>query len=572
MQSITNAPVEHCIDTGNAVPIVKRGRRLSPKESKALHEEVQKMLEAKVIRPSNSPWCSPPVMVPKPDGSMRLCTNYRGLNAVTRKDTWPLPRMDELVDKLLVAEEDKCKTAFTTGSALYEYNVMPFGLTNAPATFARFMNKVLGHVEHAIVYLDDVLIYSKTREEHVQHVDAVLSILNQWNLKVNTKKCSFFKDEARFLGFIVTGTGVRSNPDKVEPIRTWPRPTKIPKLQSFLGLCNFYHRFMKNMSSIAAPLYKLLRKDQGWRWEDAEEKAFQRLKEMMSELPELGYPDSNLPYEVHCDASNTGIGAVLVQMGRPIAFASKSLSPAQRNYSTTERECLAVAWALQHFHCYVHGCASLTVYTDHAALKAILSTKDPKGRIARWIMDIASYEFTVFHKKGVDNADADALSRIKRQDVKINQQGVAEDFTLTNIARLQTEDLELKKYVSRSAGKSLVEMNSIWYYKTKQGRLVVYLPKKLRNGYLWLIHAHPTSGHMGRDKSIDKACENAWWPDMVKDVKNFVKTCETCLRHKAPTHKFVELKSIEISEPGEVWAVLIARLNKKLNKKTIAAI
>ncbi|KAG1125403.1 hypothetical protein G6F38_013826 [Rhizopus arrhizus] len=156
--------------------------------------------------------------------------------------------MDELVDKLLgakwfssidlksgywqipVAEEDKCKTAFTTGSALYEYNVMPFGLTNAPATFARFMNKVLGHVEHAIVYLDDVLIYSKTREEHVQHVDAVLSILYQWNLKVNTKKCSFFKDEARFLGFIVTGTGVRSNPDKVEPIRTWPRPTKIPEI------------------------------------------------------------------------------------------------------------------------------------------------------------------------------------------------------------------------------------------------------------------------------------------------------------------------------------------------------
>ncbi|KAG1139274.1 hypothetical protein G6F37_013186 [Rhizopus arrhizus] len=372
--------------------MVKKGRRLSPKEKQALQDEVDKMLKAKVIRPSNSPWSSPPILVPKPDGSMRLCNNYRGINAVTKKDKYPLPRMDDIIDKLSgaqwfssidlksgywqipVAEQDKCKTAFSTPSGLYEYNVMPFGLTNAPATFARFMAQILGTFPNAIVYLDDVLIFSPTKEAHKEHVFEVLRILNQWNLKLNLAKCKFFQQEAAFLGFIVTRNGLKSNPAKVDPIRTWPRPSSSAELQSFLGL--------------SAPLYRLLKKNVPWSWKKLEEDAFQALKSALISLPELSYPDSNLPYALHCDASDTGVGAVLVQGGRPVAYASKSLTPAQRNYSTTERECLAVAWALQYFHYYVHGCPSLTVYTDHAALKAILSTKEPKGRIARKVLII----------------------------------------------------------------------------------------------------------------------------------------------------------------------------------------
>lgn len=272
-----------------------------------------------------------------------------------------------------------------------------------------------------MVYLDDVIVYSKDEKQHEQDVKALLERLEQYNLKISLKKCQFFKKDVRFLGFFVSGDGIRSDPSKVDAISTWPVPGNVKSLQRFLGFCAFYHRFITDLSSTAAPLYRLLKKDDKFEWNSGRQKAFDALKKRILVLPTLAYPDADpaLPYDLHCDASDVGLGASLVQEGRPVAFASRTLTTAEKNYTTTEKECLAIVWALNYFHPYVYG-AALTIYTDHAALKSILSTKMPRGRIARWILTLKSYQFTIIHKNGSLNADADALSRLataNNQDV-----------------------------------------------------------------------------------------------------------------------------------------------------------
>ncbi|KAG1394361.1 hypothetical protein G6F60_010905 [Rhizopus arrhizus] len=581
-QTITNAPIQHRIDTGSSPPIVRYGRRLSPKERAVIEDEVQVMLKAGVIRPSNSPWCSPPVMVPKPDGSLRFCTNFRALNAVTRKDKYPLVRMDDLLDRLggashfsvidlksaywqiPIHEDDKCKTAFSTGSGLYEYNVLAFGLTNAPPTFCRFMTQILRSVSaYTLVYLDDILIYGRSREENLQQVLEVLRILHHWNMKISLSKCQFMKTELRFLGFLVSASGVKSDPTKIDPIKTWPTPTCMQELQRFLGFCTFYHKFLHNLSRHAAPLYRLLRKDTPWKWGSREESAFQQLKNMVINLPELAYPNPYIPYELHCDASDFGLGAVLVQIGRPIAFASQTLSPAEQNYTVTERECLAVSWSLKHFHCYVHG-ATLIIYTDHAALRQLLSKKDPSGRIARWVLDIWTYDFTVVHRREIDNADADALSRLMipgdRKPVPrptINSQVATTPLSLHNIRLEQARD-SFVDAVSRQASPDLFAFrDGILYFLAPSGPVVV-VPPVLRSAFLYAVHDDVTSGHLGREKTLDKALSSGWWPSIRKDTIDYVKGCERCQIHKMPTHKYRELKSIQVSLPGEIWAADIA--------------
>lgn len=294
VQTLTNAPVVHYIDTGDSPPIVARSRRYSPKENEAIEKDVTKMLEMNVIRKSNSPWSANPVVVPKPDGSTRFCTNFRPLNGITRKDKYPLPRMEDLLDRLSgaqaissidlksaywqlpIAEKDKCKTAFRTTSGLYEYNSLAFGLTNSPATFARFLNTLLSSVaKFTVIYLDDILIFSDSTEENIRQVQEVLRILDHWNLKINIKKCQFLVSELKFLGFIVSNTGVSSNPEKTLPIKNWPKPTNVNELQNFLGICTFYHKFIANLAMVAAPLYKLLKKDQDWYFGSACVQAFQ---------------------------------------------------------------------------------------------------------------------------------------------------------------------------------------------------------------------------------------------------------------------------------------------------------
>jgi predicted aspartyl protease len=560
----------HRIDTGEASPIVTRDYRRSPKETKALHEEVDDMMSKGVIRKSKSPWCSPVVLVTKPDGSIRFCVDYRKLNAVTIKDKYPLPRIDDLLDRLQggevfstldlkagywqipLVESDKAKTAFSANGELFEFEVMPFGLTNAPASFQRCMSMAIGQVGFALIYLDDIIVFSPNEEKHKQHLRTILGKLQQAGLKLNRTKCKWFKEEVRFLGYIVSGSGIKADPEKTEAIRTWPTPTSQKALQRFLGICAFYHRFIEGLSTVAAPLYKLLRKDTDWNWDNEQAKAFQTLKDRLTALPEMAFPDSALPYDMHTDASDVGIGAVLVQQGRPIAFASRTLTSAESNYSTTEKECLAIVWALGIFHPYVYG-ADLTVYTDHAALRSILSTKTPKGRIARWIMMVQTYEFKVVHRKGSANLDADALSRRQNNQEQAESQGL----TMEAVKLAQIED----PFIQETKGKDIKLPFSLQGDLLFHGQPpVIVMPKSLQEATLKVLHDHPTAGHFGRDKTIEKARQVCWWPNMNQDIAKYVSECSPCQRFKAANQKVGELNPITPSFVGEIWAADIAIL------------
>jgi Reverse transcriptase (RNA-dependent DNA polymerase). len=321
-------------------------------------------------------------------------------------------------------DEDKKKTAFTTKFGLYEFNVMPFGLCNAPATFQRLMDKVLAPYRGKFVevYIDDITIFSKTLEDHCEHVSIILDELRQANLMLNLEKCYFFLPNVKLLGHVVNREGIQPDDDKIIKVRDYPEPTNIRQLRGFLGLASYYRKFIKNFSTIAKPLNQLLEKDILFEWKENQQQAFETLKKLLISAPILRYPDFQRPFYLHTDASGTGVGAVLAQRDDQrkeyaIAYASRSLNKAERNYSATELECLAVIWAVEHYHQYL-GTNHFYLITDHAALQWLKST-ELKGRRARWILRLESYNFTITHRSGRKHNNADAMSRMYDQEETI---------------------------------------------------------------------------------------------------------------------------------------------------------
>ena len=420
-------------------PIAKKPYTITdPIKRKKLKEEIDKMLEANIIRKSFSPWASPVTTVMKPDGSIRTCGDYRALNDVTIGDAYPMPKMNEELEKyreakyfttmdamsgfwqIAMAEEDREKTAFVTQYGLFEYNIMPFGLKNAPATFQRCMDEILKEYrdEFVTVYIDDILIYSKTFEEHLEHIRKVLQKLREANMKIKLKKCKFCEGEIKYLGHIVGRNGLKPDPARIEKIKNMIRPTKVKELRAVMGLFNYYRKFVKGFSEITRPMNKLLKKDEEFIWGEKQEKAFKKLKKKLIKAPILQYPNFGRQFVIFTDASKKGLGAVLSQIDddgneRVIVYDSKSLIQAKKNYHTTDLECLAVIWAIQKFHKYLFTGIPFKIITDHSALKTLRTAKIPKGRRARWIMELQQYDFTIEHRAGKKNANADALSRIK---------------------------------------------------------------------------------------------------------------------------------------------------------------
>ena len=355
---------------------------------------------------------------------------------MTEKDIYPLPVIDDILEsfkgakwfssldlasgywQVAVKEEDRKKTAFITKSGLYEFNVMPFGLCNAPATFQRLMDKVMKKYlgKFVLVYLDDLTIYSKTFEEHVQHLSLIFQTLRDAQLKLNKDKCHFFLHVITFLGHEISWQGIRPDEEKLIKVKEFPRPTNLQTLRGFLGLASYYRKFIKDFSKRAKPLNHLLQKDIPFEWKSEQQKAFEWLKTQLITAPILRHPDFSQPFYLHTDASGTGLGAVLAQKDEnkneyAIAYASRSLNQAERNYSTTEQECLAVIWAVEHFKHYF-GISPFFVVTDHSALKW-LRTTELKGRRARWILRLEPYNFTILHRAGKKHNNADTLSRLE---------------------------------------------------------------------------------------------------------------------------------------------------------------
>jgi len=428
--------VKHRINTGDNKPVSRKPYRANEEKEKMIKEELDKMIKDGVVRESESPWSSPVVIIDKKDGSKRFCIDYRWVNIITETDAYPLPRIDDLLEQFRGAEwfssidlasgywqiemdeKDRKKTAFTCHLGLYEFNVMPFGLKNAPPTFQRMMNKILREWlrEFVVVYIDDIMIYSKTFEEHLEQVEKVLKKLKKKS-KFN-EKCKWGEQNIGFLGHRVGKDGLKPDPGKIEKIRDIKIPTTVREVRAVLGLFSYYRKFVEGFSKIAKPLNELLKKESEFKWGERQQKAFEELKERLIKHPILEYPNFEKEFILITDASGEGLGAVLSQLNDQgkeavIAYGSKSLKPAEKNYVVTEQECLAIVWGIEHFHKYLVG-RKFTIVTDHSALKTLQTSKIPKkGRRARWMMELQQYDFEIKHRAGKNNGNADALSRLK---------------------------------------------------------------------------------------------------------------------------------------------------------------
>lgn len=361
----------------------------------------------------------------------------------------------------------------------------------------------------------------------------------------------------------MSGEGIRSNPAKVEVVENWKSSNTKKELLRFLGFAVFYHKYISNLSGKAKLLYSLLKKDVPYDWQQEHQAAFDKLKQELVRLPTLAYPNSNLPYDLHCDAFDTGLGSYLVRNGRPIAFASRTLSSAEINYGTTEKECLSIVRSLQHFHPYVYG-ANLCIYTDHMALKAILSTKLPRGRIARWIMALQDYQpYTIIHKKGIDNADSDALSRLSQN----NQEVDAANLSVESFQTLQKEDPHIILLMQTGISDSYKWCNGILRIQEGENVLPV-VPVGLVKTILKHMHGQETGSHFWVDKTLDNVKTIGWWATRKQDVIQWVKHCQGCQRFKIRTDSQIPpMQSITPSFLGEIWAADIAVLPESRNKK-----
>ena len=365
---------KHTIDVQGHQPIKQCHSRLSPKVEEAFREAAQKLEDEGIISPNGSEWCNPIVMVRKSDGGHRLCIDFRKLNEVAKKDAYPMKNISEILDKLSsakyiskidlsqafhqipLAEESKELTAFPVpGKGLFHYNRMPFGLSGAKARFQRLLDRLITpeFEPHAFAYLDDIIIVSETFKEHTYWLEKVLDAILKAGLTVNREKSEFGCSQVRYLGYLVDRTGMHPDPEKVEPITSYPAPNTLRKLRRFLGMVSWYRRFIKDFAAKAEPLYRLLKKNRRYTWENEQEQAFQELKNALITARTLSRPDFSLPFVLQTDASSTGLGAVLTQVQNGeehvIAFASRSMQGAEKNYTVTEQECLAVIWAVEKF-------------------------------------------------------------------------------------------------------------------------------------------------------------------------------------------------------------------------------
>lgn len=425
----------HDIDVGDSPPVKQHAYRVNPKKRQIMRDEVEYMLRHDLAMPSYSPWSSPCLLVPKPDASFRFCTDYRKVNKITKADSFPLPRMEDCVDRVgsasFVTKLDLLKgywqvpltpraseiSAFVTPDHFLQYKVLAFGMRNAPATFQRLMKKVLTGVTNCEIYIDDVVIYSHTWEHHIETLNVVFGRLEAASLTLNLAKCEFGKAVVTYLGKQVGQGCVRPVSAKVEAILQFPQPTNKRELRRFLGMAGYYRAFCRNFSVIVSPLTDLLSTTRKFTWSSECSLAFEAVKDLLCNAPVLSAPNFENPFKLQVDASATGVGAVLLQEDRyqidhPVAYFSKKFSTCQRNYSTIEKEALALLLALQHFDVYVGGNATpLLVYTDHNPLIFLAQMSNSNQRLMRWALIIQEYNVDIQHLKGSENVVADALSR-----------------------------------------------------------------------------------------------------------------------------------------------------------------
>jgi transposase InsO family protein len=558
-----------------------------------LREYLDDKLAKGYIRPSKSEAGYPVMFVPKKNGKLRLVVDYRQLNDVTIKDRTPLPLISELRDRLhgkkyftaldlkdaynliRIKPGDEWKTAFRTKFGLFEYLVMPFGLTNAPASFQRMINTVLREYLDifVVVYLDDILIFSETLEEHKNHVHKVLQTLQDAKLLVEPTKSHFHVQKVEFLGHIITPNEVRMDPKKIESVRDWPTPKNVKDVQAFIGLANYYRRFVRNFGKIAAPLTNLTKGSTKFEWTEECQQAFDKIKDTITSDVVLTTFDPERQVELETDASDFAIGAQIGQRDdegrlRPIAFYSKKLHGAELNYPIYDKEFLAIIQAFKEFRHYLTGSKhKVKVYTDHKNIAYFATTQELSKRQLRYAEFLADFDFEIIHRKGSENGRADALSRRPDYDtgeakatgqlLQVNKQGNLEQRALNAVTYKMevTNDLhnEIKEVSSLCQGHE-VEPGVIDKGNGNEYNGKTWIPnaRNLREKTIKEIHAHPTSGHQGIRRTLERIRRTYDYRGIKNDVTRIVKECEDCARAKAARHKpYGELKPLPV--PTRPW-------------------
>ncbi|UYV68421.1 hypothetical protein LAZ67_5004283, partial [Cordylochernes scorpioides] len=523
--------IQHKIITKSEQPISLRPYRRPLKEYEEIAEQVKELLEHKLIRISDSPWAFPVVMVPKKDGNKRMCIDYRRLNEITLDDRQPLPHIQDMFDRLHGSRffstldvawgywqiemdpQSIQKTAFVTNDGHYEFLVMPFGLKNAASTFQRIIQHILGELlwKGTCSFQDDILVYTKTWQEHIELLSKVFDKLRQYNMKLKLSKCIFGRTEVKYLGHIISHNQLKPDPGKVKSIQDFPRSNTVKKVRQFMGLANYYKKFVKDFSKISFPLVRLTRKNQPFIWNEEVEESFAKLKMALSTKPVLAIYNPDYPSKVYTDASKYGIGAILTQIGpdneeHVIAYYSKTLQPHQENYSAYEMECLAVIQATDHFHVYIEN-QPFEIITDHAALQWLFTMKKPKPKYFRWILSLSSKSCNIVHRSGKQQTHVDALSRLPV--VNIATQELQE--------HQQNSDLSFLKNSHTHDGVVMIKQRGVFKAVVPNS-----LTKKILEEY------HDSLSHPSITKTCKLITQCYWWKGITTDIKNYVRSCKSC--------------------------------------------
>lgn len=560
-----------------SVPPVKgRSFPLNPAMQKAACAELDKLLAKGLVRPSTSPWNSPIFLIPKKSGEWRFTEDFRGVNKVSRAVAYGIPFAQETLDQLRDAifigkldlesgyhqvplEESSIPlTAFSIlGRGHYEWLVTPFGLSGAPAHFQDMMENVLAKLirtGRVFVFLDDIIVMGKTFEEYTDLLKQVLDCLKEHNLKLNWKKCEFLCEYTEYLGFIVGQNTIQVAPSKIESVVNFPRPKTIKQLRGFLALLNFLRRFIPNLSDKTAPLNEMLKKDAKFLWTEERNTAFLSLKQCLVEPPVLSVPNFDLPFEIRTDASDYALGAVLLQHDgegyRILAYHSRLFTPAERNYTTTEKECLAVISAAERWRGYIMG-TEVVVKTDHSALTWLRNIKNPTGRLARWATRLSVFDkMKIVHLSGQKNLVADCLSRAF--DLPDSEGG--EQLC----ALFDTQDPwynELRTKVQRDPKRypNFLDKDNVLYKRvkrpdTKAIEWKVVVPTQERRQILNQYHDSLFGSHLGVKKTYHKIAQDYYWPKMAKECQKYVQTCVDCQRYKASNVKAAGVMTVKKTE------------------------
>lgn len=586
----------------NAQPKFLKARPVPYALKVNVEHELNRLEREGIISPVEfSEWASPIVPVVKSNGAVRICGDYKStVNGVSKLDNYPIPKTEDLLatlgggqkftkldmsqayQQLVLDEESRKYTTINTHKGLYEYTRLPFGVSSAPGIFQRTIENLLKGIDHVVVRMDDILISGKDDSEHLNNLDAVLTKLCSAGLRLRLGKCLFMQPEVTYCGYVINGTGVKPVADKVEAIQNAPTPKNVTQLRAFLGMLNYYHRFLPDVATVLEPLHNLLRKEVPWQWKEQHQKAFEAAKQLLQSYDLLVHFDPNLKLILACDASDYGVGAVLSHCmpdghERPISYVSRTLSDAERNYATIEKEALAVVFGVKKFHQFLYG-HKFTIQTDHKPLEGLLHESKAvpplaAARIQRWALTLATYEYEIQYKAGVNNENADALSRLPLPDTLQSTPTPGETILLLeHLEQTPVQTRHIREWTRRDPVLSQVLRFTLegWPLTHEQEEFQPFIQRKVEIStedgcLLWgsrvivppqgrkavLEELHETHPGISRMKALARSY--MWWPGMDKDLEKVVKDCHQCQIHQkspaeAPLHPW--------EWPGNPWTRL----------------